>query len=87
MQLHVNLIQMYHELNDLITKVSMCEQISDPDLISIRSLVLNRVAEDFDYMQQKLSETFRIMKHNFDQGTTIGHYTSFDRWMGNIDYE
>jgi hypothetical protein len=52
-----------------------------------RALILNRIAEDFDDMTQKLKDVFRIMTHHFDQGSTTGYYSSFDRWMGNVDYE
>ena len=70
-----------------MTKVSLCDQINDDSMYGTRAIILNRIGEDFEDMTQKLADTFKIMRHNFDQGSTIGYYTSFDRWMGNIDYE
>lgn len=87
MSVHVQLVHLYHEMNDMITKVSLCDKINDESMYGTRALILHRIAEDFDDMTQKLSDTFKIMRHNFDQGSTIGYYTSFDRWMGNVDYE
>ncbi len=87
MSIHVQLIHLYHEMNDMITKVSLCDKINDESMHGTRALILNRIVEDFDDMTQKLADIFKIMRQNFDQGSTIGYYTTFERWMGNIDQE
>ena len=80
--IHYHLIQLYHEFNDLMNKVSLCDRITSADVKDLRGKVIKGLAGDMDDLRFKMQDVFRVMDTQFEL-----KYSSFDSYMGKIEYE
>ena len=80
--IHYHLIQLYHEFNDLINKVRICDRITSEDVKVLRGQVVKSLAGDLEDLKFKMQDVFRVMDTQFEL-----KYSSFDNYMGKIDYE
>jgi len=62
LSIHYNLMQLYHEFNDLISKASLCEKLSDPLAREVRREVFLELREDLEDLQFKMEDVFKVMR-------------------------
>ncbi len=82
LSIHYNLMQLYSEFNDLMSKLSLCERVHNDMVKDIRYKVIQTLATDMEDVNFKMQDVFRVMNTQFDL-----RYSSFENYMGRIDYE